>query len=68
MTVGTGETSEHAEQLQAMLDRDSGYGGSIADDISSRDWTSDLRDDRSVESMNNDLMLQGNQILAGEAL
>jgi mitofusin 2 len=28
MTVGTGSTSEHASRLQAMLENDSGYGGS----------------------------------------
>lgn len=28
MTVGTGSTSQHAARLQAMLDNDSGYGGS----------------------------------------
>jgi mitofusin 2 len=32
MTVGTGSTSQHAARLQAMLDNDSGYGGSIAGD------------------------------------
>jgi len=31
MTVGTGSTSESAARLQALLDQDSGYGGSIAD-------------------------------------
>jgi replication fork clamp-binding protein CrfC len=31
MTVGNGSTSEHASRLAAMLDNDSGYGGSIAD-------------------------------------
>jgi GTPase SAR1 family protein len=31
MTVGNGSTSEHAARLAAMLDTDSGYGGSIAD-------------------------------------
>ncbi|GAB1320324.1 mitofusin [Madurella fahalii] len=31
MTVGTG-SSQHAARLQAMLERDSGYGGSIASD------------------------------------
>jgi mitofusin 2 len=30
MTVGTGSTSQHATRLQAMLDEDSGYGGSLA--------------------------------------
>ncbi|KAJ4304240.1 mitofusin [Collariella sp. IMI 366227] len=32
MTVGNGSTSQYAAHLQAMLDHDSGYGGSIADD------------------------------------
>ncbi|KAK4963330.1 mitofusin [Elasticomyces elasticus] len=31
MTVGAGSTSEAAARLQAMLDQDSGYGGSVAD-------------------------------------
>jgi hypothetical protein len=31
MTVGSGSTSEHAARLAAMLDDDSGYGGSAAD-------------------------------------
>ncbi|EPE09006.1 transmembrane gtpase fzo1 [Ophiostoma piceae UAMH 11346] len=30
MTVGSGSTSEHAAKLQAILDQDSGYGGSSA--------------------------------------
>lgn len=32
MTVGTGSTSESAARLQAMLDDDSGYGGSLTGD------------------------------------
>lgn len=32
MTVGAGSTSEHAARLQALLDNDSGYGGSIVGD------------------------------------
>lgn len=32
MTVGNGSASEHAHRLQALLDNDSGYGGSIAGD------------------------------------
>jgi GTPase SAR1 family protein len=31
MTVGNGSTSEHAARLAALLDQDSGYGGSIGD-------------------------------------
>jgi len=34
MTVGTGSTSQHAAHLQTLLDQDSGYGGSIAGDVS----------------------------------
>lgn len=35
MTVGNGSTSQHAARLQAMLEQDSGYGGSITgDDVS----------------------------------
>ncbi|KAJ8105726.1 hypothetical protein ONZ43_g7308 [Nemania bipapillata] len=32
VTVGSGSTSHHAARLQSLLDRDSGYGGSIAGD------------------------------------
>jgi mitofusin len=32
MTVGTGSTSQYAAHLQAMLEQDSGYGGSMAGD------------------------------------
>ncbi|KAK3692159.1 hypothetical protein B0T22DRAFT_5824 [Podospora appendiculata] len=40
MTVGTGSTSQHAARLQAILEQDSGYGGSIAgDDASSSNAT-----------------------------
>lgn len=39
MTVGTGSTSESAARLQALLDQDSGYGGSIADgDVGENAW------------------------------
>ncbi|KAI0110348.1 hypothetical protein GGR51DRAFT_88592 [Nemania sp. FL0031] len=31
-TVGSGSTSHHAARLQSLLDRDSGYGGSMAGD------------------------------------
>ena len=34
MTVGSGSTSESAARLQALLDEDSGYGGSITGDSS----------------------------------
>jgi mitofusin len=35
MTVGTGATPQYAAHLQAMLEQDSGYGGSIAGDEAS---------------------------------
>lgn len=38
MTVGSGSTSEHAHKLAAMLDNDSGYGGSVMDGASDRGW------------------------------
>lgn len=47
MTVGSGSTSEHAARLQAMLDEDSGYGGSIAGgDSFARGWDPSLTEDR----------------------
>lgn len=46
MTVGNGSTSESAARLQAMLDQDSGYGGSVADDASmNRGWNPGMTDD-----------------------
>lgn len=47
MTVGSGSTSEHAARLQAMLDEDSGYGGSIhgADNFA-HGWDPSLTEDR----------------------
>ncbi|KAK0623585.1 hypothetical protein B0T14DRAFT_602132 [Immersiella caudata] len=41
MTVGTGSTSQHAARLQAMLEQDSGYGGSITSDEASSSNTAD---------------------------
>ncbi|KAF2161284.1 hypothetical protein M409DRAFT_28322 [Zasmidium cellare ATCC 36951] len=39
MTVGSGSISESASRLQALLDEDSGYGGSITgDDTMENDW------------------------------
>lgn len=39
MQVGTGSTSEHAARLQALLDEDSGYGGSsTGDDLMENVW------------------------------
>ncbi|KAK3938346.1 hypothetical protein QBC46DRAFT_460288 [Diplogelasinospora grovesii] len=55
MTVGTGSTSQHAARLQAMLEQDSGYGGSIASDevsasvfnpAASAPWNSIVQEDR----------------------
>ena len=47
MTVGSGSTSEAASRLTAMLDQDSGYGGSEADGQSmSRGWNPGVTDDR----------------------
>lgn len=46
MTVGSGHTSEHAHRLAAMLDNDSGYGGSIADSSSVRGWDLITGEDR----------------------
>lgn len=43
MTVGSGSTSESAARLQALLDNDSGYGGSIAGDSN---WNPTLTEDR----------------------
>ncbi|KAF2397643.1 hypothetical protein EJ06DRAFT_481435 [Trichodelitschia bisporula] len=47
LTVGTGSTSEHADRLAALLDSDSGYGGSIADGESlNRGWHHGVEADR----------------------
>lgn len=51
MTVGSGSTSESAARLQAMLDQDSGYGGSIADgDSVSSGWNPGMTEDRFTPS------------------
>ncbi|KAK0621416.1 hypothetical protein B0T17DRAFT_617863 [Bombardia bombarda] len=59
MTVGTGSTSQHAARLQAILEQDSGYGGSIAgDDVSasvfspaaSAAWDSAVHEDRPIRA------------------
>ena len=47
LTVGSGSTSEHAAHLQALLDDDSGYGGSLADGESfSNSWHPGITEDR----------------------
>lgn len=51
MTVGTGSISESASRLAAMLDDDSGYGGSIADTSSARSgWHPGITEDRPTPS------------------
>ena len=51
MTVGSGSTPEAAARLVAMLDDDSGYGGSLADGESlSRGWHPGLTNDRPTPS------------------
>lgn len=44
VTVGSGSTSESAARLQALLDHDSGYGGSLAEGESN--WNPTLTEDR----------------------
>ncbi|KAF2719797.1 hypothetical protein K431DRAFT_227847 [Polychaeton citri CBS 116435] len=47
MTVGSGSTSEAAARLQAMLDTDSGYGGSITGEgMSENPWHAGPLEDR----------------------
>lgn len=48
MTVGSGSTSESAARLQALLDNDSGYGGSVAGDSTAgaSTWNPTLTEDR----------------------
>ncbi|KAL9076875.1 MAG: hypothetical protein Q9157_003542 [Trypethelium eluteriae] len=48
MTVGSGSTSESAARLQAMLDDDSGYGGSMADGDFERGWHPGLTSDSPI--------------------
>jgi len=57
MTVGTGSTSQHAARLQALLDQDSGYGGSVAGDevspslfnpAAAAAWDSAVHEDRPI--------------------
>ncbi|RMY43896.1 hypothetical protein D0865_10928 [Hortaea werneckii] len=47
MTVGSGSTSESAARLQAILDEDSGYGGSMdGDNFDASAWHAGLSQDR----------------------
>ncbi|KAI9667366.1 MAG: mitofusin [Bathelium mastoideum] len=48
MTVGSGSTSESAARLQALLDDDSGYGGSMADGDFGRGWHPGLTADSPI--------------------
>ncbi|KAK0646637.1 hypothetical protein B0T16DRAFT_327614 [Cercophora newfieldiana] len=57
MTVGSGSTSQHAAHLQAMLEQDSGYGGSITGDevspslshpAAAAAWDSAMHEDRPI--------------------
>lgn len=51
MTVGGGSLSENAARLAALLDDDSGYGGSIMDGESfNSGWHPGLTDDRPTPS------------------
>ncbi|KZF26722.1 hypothetical protein L228DRAFT_216932 [Xylona heveae TC161] len=52
MTVGSGATSAHAAALTAMLDNDSGYGGSIAGESSDAigGWHPGITEDRPTPS------------------
>ncbi|CAG8976062.1 hypothetical protein HYALB_00002340 [Hymenoscyphus albidus] len=55
MTVGSGSTSESAARLQALLDNDSGYGGSTAGDgvnvNGAPSWNPTLTEDRPTPSL-----------------
>ncbi|KAF2838365.1 hypothetical protein M501DRAFT_936356 [Patellaria atrata CBS 101060] len=51
MTVGSGSTSESAARLMAMIDQDSGYGGSVADGEGlARGWHPGITEDRPTPS------------------
>lgn len=52
VTVGSGSTSESAARLQALLDNDSGYGGSVAVDRfdGAPAWNPSLTEDRPTPS------------------
>ncbi|PMD59306.1 uncharacterized protein K444DRAFT_530559 [Hyaloscypha bicolor E] len=75
VTVGSGSTSESAARLQALLDNDSGYGGSVAGDALNGVpvWNPALTEDRptpshspmprgSGEAADNDRRVQANAI------
>src|ERR1700753_3508475 len=75
VTVGSGSTSESAARLQALLDNDSGYGGSVAGDAlnGAPAWNPALTEDRptpshstmprgSGEAADNDRRIQANAI------
>ncbi|KAI9758986.1 MAG: NADH:ubiquinone oxidoreductase [Chaenotheca gracillima] len=50
MTVGSGSASENAAALTAMLDQDSGYGGSLAEGVQGGGWHPGLTEDRPTPS------------------
>ncbi len=75
VTVGSGSTSESAARLQALLDNDSGYGGSVAGDALNGvpTWNPALTEDRPTpshspmprgpgEAADNDRRIQANAI------
>lgn len=75
VTVGSGTTSESAARLQALLDNDSGYGGSVAGDSfpGAPVWNPTLTEDRPTpghspvprmmsETADNDRRVQANAI------
>jgi mitofusin 2 len=75
VTVGSGSTSESAARLQALLDNDSGYGGSVAGDALNGvpAWNPAVTEDRptpshspmprgSGEAADNDRRVQANAI------
>lgn len=55
MTVGANGPSENAEKLQALLDNDSGYGGSIADFSSASGLYNELRDEPDLPALEGQL-------------
>jgi len=75
VTIGSGSTSESAARLQALLDNDSGYGGSVAGDALNGvpAWNPALTEDRPTpshspmprgpgEEADNDRRIQANAI------
>ena len=67
VTVGAGSTSESAARLQAILDNDSGYGGSIAGDAlnGAPMWDPSMTEDRPTPGTDSP-MLRGESSQAAE--